>query len=53
MITMKEISFDKEDFKRQMGNRLLYLRNLHKMSLEEVSEKIGVSPPQEEQHKLQ
>jgi transcriptional regulator with XRE-family HTH domain len=40
MVTMKELSF--EDFKRQMGIRLLYQRNLRGWTLDKVGEKIGL-----------
>ncbi len=43
MVTMKDLSFDKEEFKIQLGKRLRHERTMRGWTLQEAEKEIGIS----------
>lgn len=50
MVTMKQISFDKDEFKKQLRIKIAVLRNQHGYTLEHVAQEIGLTYSQVHNH---
>lgn len=50
MVTMDEISFDKEEFNKQLRARLTYLRETNGYKLKQVAKKVGLTHVQVHNH---
>ncbi len=50
MVTMKQISFDKDEFKKQLRLKISVLRTQHGYTLEQVAQKIGLTYSQVHNH---
>ncbi len=52
MVSMKKLSFDKDEFKNQLRSRLVYLRGQSNYTLEEIAEKVGLTYQQVHNHEI-